>query len=152
MLTVVAGIFQLGRMGIARTDARVEAIGRVTELGMNDSDSTFQTTRSYIREVSAGADERTYTVDDEQLTSGNVDVYERILEANQSSVLRAYAPGNDLAGIHGANEMSATTGLVQASVVESRIPVMPIVRRLFFDQDTVDVEVEVWSVQTGGLY
>jgi hypothetical protein len=29
---------------------------------------------------------------------------------------------------------------------------MPIIRRLFFDQNTVDIDVTVWSVRTGDLY
>jgi hypothetical protein len=48
--------------------------------------------------------------------------------------------------------MQAMTGLVRGSAIESGIPVMPIVRELFFDQNSVDIEMDVWSVRTGGLY
>lgn len=152
MLTVIAGIFQLGRMGRARTDARVEATGSASALSMNSASSSFRLIRNYILQNNEGADARSYSVDDMALL-GNADaVYDQLLMPNQPNLLRGYAPTNILANIQNSVDLMGETGLVRSTASENNIPVMPIIRRLFFDQDTVDIDVTVWSVRTGDLY
>ncbi len=152
ILTVVTGVLQLGLMGIGRTNARVEATEAAAVESMSPPNTSFQTIHTYVRAVTAGPDGRAYSADDTETIAGVNEVYERILEANQPSVLSGYVSGNDLANIQNQVDMQAMTGLVRGSAIESGIPVMPIVRELFFDQNSVDIEMDVWSVRTGGLY
>lgn len=152
LLTVVSGIFQLGLMGLGRTQARVEATAEAAERSMLPPDDTFRWIYSYVSEVTDGTDGRAYSMDDAEVTRGADDAYTQILEPNQSGFLRSFAPNNELAGISSVEDMQASMGMVRATAIEDDIPVMPIVRRLFFDQSSIDVEMEVWSVSTGGLY
>jgi hypothetical protein len=152
MLTVIAGIFQLGRMGIARTDARVEATGSASALSMTSSSSSFRLIRNYIQQNNEGVDTRSYSVDDVQVQGNAGEVYDQLLMPNQPNRLRGYAPTNTLANIQNAVDLMGETGLVRSTASESNIPIMPIIRRLFFDQNTVDIDVTVWSVRTGDLY
>lgn len=151
MLVVIAGIFQLGRMGLGRTSARVEATAMASAASMSD-EADIRPLRRYIYRMDEGADQRRYTVDDFAQTGDPDAVYRQILRPNQPQVLGGYAPGNTLAGLSDSLDMMINTGLVQGTGVESNIPVMPIVRRLFFDQDSVTIDVQAWSVRTGGLY
>lgn len=151
MLTVIAGIVQLGRMGQGRMNARVEATAMASAASMSD-EADIRPLRRYIYRMDAGADQRSYSVDDQAQTGDPDAIYEQMLRPNQPNVLRGYAPGNTLAGLSSSLDMRINTGLVQGTGVESNIPVMPIVRRLFFDQDSVTIDVRAWSVRTGGLY
>lgn len=150
MLTVIAGIFQLGRLGLARTRARVEATRFATARGMLPA--TSLSVPRYIHRLSASGDERTYSEDDTAIGGDAREAYDRLLAPNQPDRLRLYASGNELAEIDDAFEMMLGMGLVQGIGTELNIPVMPIVRRLFFDEDSVDIQVNVWSVRTGDLY
>ncbi|MEX2382440.1 MAG: TadE family protein [Opitutales bacterium] len=151
MLAVIAGIVQLGRMGLGRTNARVEATAMASAASMTD-ESDIRPIRSYIDRMQEGADQRSYSVDDRAQTGDPDAVYEQILRHNQPNTLSGYAPGNILAGLSDSLDMRINTGLVQGTGVEPNIPVMPIVRRLFFDQDNVTIDIQAWSVRTGGLY
>lgn len=152
MLTVIAGIFQLGRMGIARTDARVEATGTASALSMTDSSGSYRLIRTYIRQNNEGADTRSYSVDDVRILGNPNEVYDQLVMPNQPNLLRGYAPTNTLANIQNAVDLMGETGLVRSTASENNIPVMPIIRRLFFDQNTVDIDVTVWSIRTGDFY
>lgn len=151
MLAVIAGIFQLGRMGLGRTSARVEATAMASAASMTD-ETDIRPVRSYIDHMNEGVDQRSFSVDDTAQTGDPDAVYLQILRPNQPAVLGGYAPGNTLAGLSGSLDMMVNTGLVQGTGVEPNIPVMPIVRRLFFDQDSVTIDIRAWSVRTGGLY
>ncbi len=152
LITVFAGIIQLGRMGIARMDARVEATGNASALSMTSSASSFRLIRPYLQKVTEGADGRSYSVDDRDLQGNADEVYDILVGPNQPALLNSYASGNILASLNDSVDMMGETGLVQSTASENNIPIMPIVRKLFFDQNTVDIDVTVWSVRTGDLY
>lgn len=152
LLTVVSGAFQLGMMGLGRTNARVEATAIASARSVDDESDTFRWIRNYVSEVSEGTDGRSYSQDDEVITQHAGDAFDRILGNNSPFLLQIYAPNNQFSRIFGTDDMQASLGFVRATAVEGNIPVMPIVRRLFFDQNSIDVEAEVWSVHLGGLY
>ena len=152
MLAVIGGIFQLGRMGMARTDARVDATRFATARSMLDSDVTGLSVPNYIIRMSEGDDEATYSVDDSRIGGDEGEVYDRFIDSSRPERLRAYAPGNEMAEMSDSFEMLLGMGLVQGVGTRYNIPVFPIVRRLFFDQPTVDIRVSAWMVRTGELY
>ena len=152
ILTVIAGIFQLGLLIGGRTTARVDATGNAAVLSLQDPSDAFVPIYPFIGKVEEGDDEKSYSADDEKTVTGVNDAYQRIVQNNQTGILRTYAPGNDYAVISNAEDMQAVFGLVRARSTESNIPILPIVRKLFINESNLDIEMEVWSVRTGGLY
>jgi hypothetical protein len=152
MLAVIGGIFQLGRMGIARTDARVEATQRATSNSMLGSDITGLSIPNYINHISAGGDEYSYSADDFQVGGNEQTVYDRLVDPSRPNLLRGYAPGNDYADMSDAYEMMLGMGLVNGVAFESNIPVLPVVRRLLFNRNSVNIRVSAWMVRTGEIY
>jgi hypothetical protein len=152
MLAVIGGVFQLGRMGLARTEARVEATQRASINSMRSEEATGLSIPGYIARVSEGEDEATYSVDDIRVGGNEQILYERLLAPNQPHRLQEIAPGNPLAEMGDSFEMMVGLGLVPGRGAEYDIPVLPIVRRLFFDQPTVDIDVTSWMIRTGDIY
>jgi len=152
MLTVITGILQFARIGIARTQTRTEATAHASALSMREPSDTFVHVRPFVLSVQDGEDGRSYSVDDTRHLSGDETAYARILANNNPEFLRTVAPENSLSWINDSIDMQASTGLVQARNTEIGIPILPLVRRLFWDRNSVDVQAEVWSVETGGLY
>lgn len=152
MLAVIGGVFQLGRMGLARTEARVEATRSATARSMRSSDAAGQSIPNYIHRMDEGGDEATYSVNDRRIGGDEQDVYDRLIAPSSPHLLHTYAPDNDLADINGTLEMLAGMGLVHGAGNRFDIPVLPVVRRLFFDRPHVDIQVSAWMVRTGELY
>lgn len=152
MLTVIGGIFQLGRMGQARMDARVEATRAATMFSMLDEDLTGLFIPNYIRAMDAGPDGWTYSQDDISMGGDALDAHERIIMRMPPAQVRQYAPESPLADMDDAFEMMLGMGLVSGTGAEYGVPVFPIVRRLFFDRHSVNIQVQVWSTRTGGIY
>ncbi len=152
MLAVIGGIFQLGLMGRARTDARVEATRSATALSMLDEDLTGVFLPRYIRRMDAGGDNFTYSVDDFAVSGNTQDAYDRVASRMRPGQVRPYAPGSEIALMGDPVEMLMGMGLVSGVGMELNVPVLPVARRLFFNRGTVDFQAQVWMTRTGDLY
>lgn len=152
IVTVVAAVVQLGIIGMARTDIRTEATAQVSVRSLNTPPDDFSYIRSYIGSVENGPDQRAYSFDDTQTISGQDEAFVRLHEDNNSSFLRSIDRDNPLARISSSDDMQSTTGFVQAQERESDIDLLPIIRRMFFSESTLDVETSVWSIYLGGYY
>ncbi|MCC5847679.1 MAG: hypothetical protein JJU29_06245 [Verrucomicrobia bacterium] len=152
MLAVIGGIFQLGRMGRGRMDARVEATRIATARSMLGEDITGLYIPNYVREMYEGADGRTYSVDDRAIGGNTEDVYNRIVLPMNPGGVRQHVPGSPIADMEDSMEMMMGMGLVAGTGMDLNIPVLPVVRRLFFNRNTVDIQVQVWMTRTGDIY
>jgi len=151
-LAVVGGMFQLGRLGLARLDTRVEATRIATERSMRSEAETGLYAPSYISRVSAGADEYSYSVDDVSIRGNADEAYERIVERMAVDRVRAHAPDSPVAEMNDAFEMRAGMGFVQGVGSRFNIPILPVVRSLLFNQTSVDIQTQVWMTRTGDIY
>ncbi|MDF3129708.1 hypothetical protein P0Y35_10925 [Kiritimatiellaeota bacterium B1221] len=153
ILAVVGGMFIIGDMGLARMETRVEATRDASQRSMFAPSSSTQFVRSHIRAVTAGPDNQPYSFDDTSTTGGAVETFLTLVEPSQPAVLQQYAPSHILANMYSSNEMMANTGLVSGQDSQ-RIDIrdIPIIRKLFVNQDTIHIEETVWSIRTGDLY
>lgn len=152
VLTVIGGIFQLGLLGLARTEARVEATNSATLRSMFDSDVTGLSIPRYIDRMADGTDGRTYSEDDYGIGGNEQRAYDELIASSRPDILYGYAPDNDFAEMGDSFEMMIGMGLVRGTGSEYGLPVLPIVRRLFMNQNSVDIRVEAWMVRTGEIY
>ncbi|MGA0369220.1 MAG: hypothetical protein ACO3N7_07190, partial [Kiritimatiellia bacterium] len=115
--------------------------------------SSVTPVRNFIREVTEGADNQRYSQDDVQSMGGTVDTFLMLNAPNQPAVLSGYAPTNPLATIYSSNDLAANTAYVSGQE-HNTVPLrdFPIIRKLFVDESSVDIEETVWTVRTGDLY
>lgn len=152
MMAVIGGIFQLGRLGRARMDARVEATRAATSRSMLDEEVTGLFIPNYIREMHEGPDGYSYSVDDVAVGGNTQDAYDRVVARLRAGAVRQHAPDSPVAEMDDPMEMMMGMGLVAGTGMELNVPVLPVVRRLFFNRDSVDIQVQVWSTRTGDFY
>ncbi|GEM_PF-789735 len=153
MLIVIGGILQLGKMGIARTDARVQATARATSRSMMSQDEAGGLSLPpYLRRISEGGDSYSYSEDDVKIGGDEQALYDRVARKMHPDSVGLYAPGSDVAGMSDPTEMMLGMGLVQGLGYELNIPVLPIVRKLIMDDNSVDIQVQVWMTRTGEMY
>lgn len=152
MLAVIGGIFQLGILGQARTDARVDATRAATARSMLDSEMTGAFVPRFIRAMDEGDDGFMYSVDDFAIGGSADQAFDRMASGMQPELLHRFAPGSSVAGMTDPLEMMLGMGLVSGHGMQFNIPVMPIARRLFFNRGSVDIHVQVWMTRTGEIY
>lgn len=153
ILTVVGGIFLIGDMGLARTEARVEATRQASRASIYTSTTAIRQIPNFMQQMVSGGDQSDYSTDDTSVTGGGEEVLFNIVNPQQPQVLEVYVPGNPLSSIRNVNDLMARTGLVRGTGSETvDIRNFPIVRRLFIDQEQIGIDVTAWSVRTGDLY
>jgi hypothetical protein len=151
-LAVVGGMFQLGRLGLARLDTRVRATRLATERSMRSEAETGVYVPSYLSRVDDGEDGYSYSQDDVSYGGDADAAYARIVERMRPGDVRGRDPRSPVGGMDDAYEMRAAMGFVQGIASDFNIPILPVVRRLFFNQSSVDIQTEVWMTRTGDIY
>lgn len=151
ILTVIAGVFQLGVLGMGRTEARVEAVRRASERSMMPERAGIYLPW-FVLQMDAGPDGSTYSADDRRVLGGAGEAYDRLVGPMVPHQMRRYSPRSEVAQMRDENDMLIAMGLVPGTGRRLGLPVLPVVRRLFFNRQTVDVEVRVWSTRTGDIH
>ena len=151
ILTVIAGVFQLGVLGMGRTEARVEAVRRASERSMLPESAGVYLPR-FVYQMDAGRDGFTYSVDDRMIGGGAGEAYDRLAAPMVPNQMRVYSPRSEVSQMRDEDDMLIAMGLVPGTGRTNSIPVLPVVRRLFFNRHTVDIDVQVWSTRTGDIH
>jgi hypothetical protein len=152
LLAVIGGIFQLGRLGLARTQARVDATRVAHNRSMFDISTTGLSLPRYIDRMSDGRDDYSYSEDDIAIGGNDQEAFDRLASHMQPSLAHRHAAGNPVGDITDPTQMILGMGLVHGNGMELNIPVLPVVRRLFFNRDSIDLQVTAWMTRTGDLY
>jgi len=102
-----------------------------------------------------GDDERRHTRDD-YTTSGDTLGFDGAIVGasspdNDGWHIIQQAPGDQLSMLHGTPNPSQLFGLVEGQAEED-VPLLPAVRSLLYDADSIDVESRVWMTWTRGIY
>ncbi len=149
MLVLFAGILQIGSMGVRHsklmTSARRDAGGKAMQEA-----STFASP-DYVGACTLGNDGIPFSRDDEK-TQGNM----ALLQVG----IAGYAEPDDLNQRRSGNLVSAIaesafpqglSGLVDGEATES-VELLPVVRALIYQSETVELQGKVWMTWTKGVY
>lgn len=151
ILTVIAGVFQLGLLGMGRTAARVDATRAATTRSMLSESAGGVFIPRYVYQMDAGRDGYSYSVDDVMISAGADEAYDRLVRPMAPNQMRVYSPRSEVSQMRDTMDMMIAMGLVPGTGRTISIPVLPVVRRLFFNRHSVDIEVQVWSTRTGDI-
>jgi hypothetical protein len=152
ILTVIAGVFQLGLLGMGRTSARVDATRRAAERSMMSESASGVFIPQFVYQMTAGPDGFNYSVDDVMMTTSPDAAFDRLVLPMAPSQMRNFSPQSEVSQMRDPIDMLIAMGLVPGSGRTNDIPVLPVVRRLFFNRSRVDIDVRVWSTRTGDIY
>ena len=151
ILTVIAGVFQLGLMGLGRTSARVDATRAASERSMMSESAGGVFIPRYVYQMDAGRDGFSYSVDDVMISASADEGYDRLVRPMVPNQMRVYSPRSEVSQMRDSRDMMMAMGLVPGTGRTNNIPVLPVVRRLFFNRHSVDIDVQVWSTRTGDI-
>jgi hypothetical protein len=148
-LVVVAGIIQIGTLGLwhtkvvsdARQDAAVEAM----------SDLAPFSNPEFIEDRDVGGDGVRYSQDD-GFNAGSVDDFRMgIVDNADPDVLDQRRPGNIVSAVAAGTMPHFMFGFVEGTAEET-VGLWPIVRRLLYQDEAIELKGKVWLVWTKGIY
>ncbi len=153
LLVLVAGALQLASLTKAQTDTVTEAREEAGRRSL--SDLPLSETPEYIRDIDAGADGRTYSYDDTTTRAGGGIFHDTITaravsDPDQWSILDE-AKNKSFSALNNAGSPIANFGLLKGSANRT-VPLLPAVRSLIYRADEIDLESDVWSTWTKGVY
>lgn len=153
VLVLLAGLLQIASLTKAETDTMIDARREAAEKAM--SDPALLATADFVGDVLVGADGSTYSADDEHTTETSDDFISYIVEpsagsASEWAIIDA-VPSNSFTTIRSSAVPSYELGMVQGDASDS-IPLISAVQKLIYDDDSIEVESEVWMPWLRGIY
>jgi hypothetical protein len=148
VLVLFAGLIQLVSLGVAHTKCMVDARHGAGALAIQAL--TPFSGAEFVQEVTVGNDGVVYSRDDEHSPGYVGDVY-TLLSYAQPADLGGQVPDNLFTLTANSPMPHSIFGLVQGLSTRD-VPLIPVVRSLLYDSDTINVESSAWMTWTEGLY
>jgi hypothetical protein len=148
-MVLVAGIIQIGTIGKRHTEMMNDAREEAAVEAMKDV-SPFSSPE-FMADRLEGDDAVRYSRDD-GYKAGFVDDFQNgIVEYADPDALEQRRRGNVVSEMAGTPFPHLLFGLVEGRA-DDTVELWPVVRRLLYQADSVDVEGRVWLVWTKGIY
>jgi hypothetical protein len=154
IVALFAGLIQMVSISRARHDTQYEARSEAGENSLSDLYTLFSDAE-FIEDWDTGDDERRHTRDDSAAAGDSFGFNAAIVEASSPDedgwTTIEEAPGDYLSMLRGAPNPAQLFGLVEGRAEED-VSLLPAVRSLLYDADSVEVESRVWMTWTRGIY
>lgn len=157
-LIAVISILACLRIGSAMITAHSEAMmtARSKAAETASLEASLLSDAKYIKEATAGQDQRQYTKDDGQTAGNGIElsdiVVSKTVSADSDWDTMQQIPDNQLLMLRGNYNPSASFGLVNGNDKKTvPISLAPAVR-FFYNADSIEVECNVWMTQLNGIY
>lgn len=149
ILVLLTAILQIGQLGILHSRTLHDARDHAGALSLLPN-PTFAGP-DYIADWTPGADGATFSRDD-QSRSGWAGGFESgIVQPAHPQILAGYLPANPVSPLAGNALPQMNFGLIQAHANATN-STLPIVRRLVYAADSIEVEGRAWATWTKGIY
>jgi len=153
VLVIFAGLLQVVSLTQARTEALMSARREAGQRSMAGSGARL--TPDYIRYVTEGPDRRRYSADDENTPANPAMLHSAIIDRSVSdpsewSVIDA-VPENAFSDLHLNSNPISDFGFLDGRD-SRRVELIPTIKSLVYDADSITVECEVWMPWTRGMY
>jgi len=148
-MVLVAGIIQIGTIGVrhtkvmneARRKAAVDAMGGLSPFSGPE----------FMADRTEGQDRVRYSRDDGYI-EGDVANFQRgIVEYADPDDLERQRPGNIVSAVAQSTFPHLLFGMVEGRADDS-VELWPVVRHLLYDADSVEIEGRAWLIWTKGIY
>jgi len=154
IVALFAGLVQMVSLSRARHDTQYEARSEAGEDSLSDLDALFSDAE-FIEDWDMGDDERRHTRDDRTGDGDSFGFNRAIVEASSPDSegwqIIQQAPGDQISMLRGTPNPAQVFGLVEGKAEED-VSLLPAVRSLLYNADSIEVESRVWMTWTRGIY
>jgi len=130
----------------------LQATEEATEASIRDSYTVdLLGSPEYIHEVVVGDDEARYSADDDFTDESSAVFYGNIVSQADPERLQQFAGPNRLSSLYGAGNTIAEFDMVRGYDADD-VRVLPVVRGIMYDGNSIEVESEVYMPWLKGMY
>ncbi len=153
LLVLVAGLIQVASLTKSQTDTMVEAR---EEAGQRSFwDLPLSETAEYIQDVEVGPDGRTYSLDDTTTDASGAVFHDTITakavrDQSEWAILEQLSD-QSFPSLNNAGTPISTFGLLKGNATRT-VPLRPAVRSLIYRAEEIEIESDVWTTWTRGIY
>ena len=151
LLVLTAVLLQIGRIGLEHSQAMAEARGQAGAYAMDDTYTLALPEPLLIYDWDEGPDTRRHSQDDQPILSNADALMDNILTHTHPSELSVARPGNAFSSIVNSEAWIEELHLVHGQAGTATIPLLPVVRSLIYNADSIQVDTDVWLTWTRGL-
>lgn len=153
ILAVTAALLQVIRLAREHADAMNRAREDAARNAMSDVYmAPVLPGPRYIRDWTAGPDGSDYSRDDVPVTASPDGVSSLIIARARPEELAEFIPDNELSAMADPAGVLPGIHLVRGGHQSEPVPLLPVVRRLLYNADSITMEGEAYLVWTKGIY
>jgi hypothetical protein len=153
ILTIMSGLLLIVSVGTQHTQAMMEARREAGAKAM--SDITPIESPDYILDWNEGNDGKKLTADDNSTQGSVQSLNDNIIShaAGNSSEWTVFSSmnSNKISQLQNSPTPAASFGLVRGQEHIS-IPLLPVMQKLIFNADEIEIDADVWLTHTRGIY
>lgn len=150
LLVVFTAVLTLARLGFARTNVMLHAREQAGQYAMAATPVSESPGPQFIQDWQEGPDDRRHSSDD-QAQAADPTLAARILVDPAKPVdLETRLPDNEISALAGASLLQGFN-LVHARATTNNIQLMPAVRHLYYNTDSISIDGDVFMVWTSGI-
>lgn len=149
ILVVLTGLTQIGQFGILHSETMRKARRDAGLLAVQDAQAW--SAPDYILDRTPGADNRRYSRDDDFTAANPADFASHVVAYANPMTLQNVIAGNRVSALWNSSFPQLSFGFVHGDATETT-NLLPVVRHLIYDAETLNVQSHVWMTWTRGIY
>jgi hypothetical protein len=152
IVVLLAALLQIGRLTREHMDALNAARGDAAQSAMASVYTMRIPAPRFLRDWDAGADGARHSRDDTPRDGDPAGVVRHIAEKALPDELERRVSGNPVTALARQVPLIGEYHLVYGRSETRTIELLPVVRHLLYDAESIDIEADAWLVWTQGLY
>ncbi len=149
VLVLITAILQIGQLGLLHSKTLHDARDRAGALSLLPNPTLAGP--DYISDWTPGEDGAVYSRDDRSRSGLSGGFEAGVVQPAHPQILADHLWGNPVSALAGNPFPQLNFGLIQAQFTATNSS-LPVVRRLFYAADPIEVEGRAWATWTKGIY
>jgi hypothetical protein len=151
ILAILAALLQIGLLSRVHLDTIGEARGNAAQYAISDVYQSMQPSAEMIQAWSEGDDTRRYSRDDEAALGSSQFLRQHVLPVAHPDELHRRVPGNRFFSLQYNDPAVEEFEFVRGTSESRPVPLLPVVRHLLYNAESIHLEAQSVSVWTKGI-
>jgi hypothetical protein len=151
ILAILAALLQIGLLSRVHLDTIGEARGNAAQYAISDTYQSMQPSADMIQSWSEGDDGRRYSRDDAVALGSGQFLRQSVIPVSRPAELQRLVPGNRFFSLQNNDPVAEEFEFVRGTAESRPVPLLPVVRHLLYNAETIRLEAQAVTVWTKGI-
>lgn len=151
ILAILAALLQIGLLSRIHLDTIDEARGNAAQYAIGDTYQSMMPSAKLIQGWSEGDDGRRYSRDDASTLGSGAYLRQSVVSVAHPDQLQSLVPGNRFYRLQQNEPIIDEFDFVRGTAESRPVPLLPVVRHLLYNAESIRLEAESVTVWTKGI-